>query len=325
MLIDSFDRKVDYLRVSVTQRCNFRCQYCMPEKPFEWIPKEELLSYEDMFKFIKVSIDQGVKKIRITGGEPLVRTDLHKFIKMIYDYKNDIDLALTTNGFLLKSQIENLKNAGLKRINISIDSLEKETFWYLTKKDAFEDVKQGIEAAIKAGMLIKLNTVVMKDINQFEISSLYKYAKQRGIQIRFIEYMENENAFSDLKTLPSIEVLKEIEKSHRIKELPVKESSAAKLYQDESGYVFGIIEPYDDSFCKTCNRIRLSAEGDLIPCLYFEDSQNIKPYIKSEIGLENVLKDVIKNKPEKNKWSYTQPSHTKEDNISSRAFYFTGG
>lgn len=323
MLIDSYNRKVDYLRVSVTQRCNFRCQYCMPEKPFEWTPKEELLSYEQMFKFIKVAIDDGIKKIRITGGEPLVRSDLDKFIKMISEYKNDIDLALTTNGFLLQSQAKKLKNAGLNRVNISIDSLERETFWYLTKKDALEQVKAGIEAALEVGMYVKINSVVMKHINDMEINDLYEFAKQKGIEIRFIEYMENENAHTSLKTVSSKEILHELEKKHIIHELPAKENSAAKLYQDESGYIFGIIEPYDDSFCQTCNRIRLSAEGDLIPCLYYEDSQNIKPYIDSDKGLETVLKDVVKNKPEKNKWSYN--TETEEDNISSRAFYFTGG
>ncbi len=330
MLVDSFNRKVDYLRVSVTERCNFRCQYCMPEKPFEWTPKEKILSYEEMFKFIKISIDNGVKKIRLTGGEPLVREDLDKLIKMIYDYNIDIDLALTTNGFLLKSQIEKLKNAGLKRINISIDSLSKETFWYLAKKDALEAVQEGIESAIAAGMTVKLNTVVMKDINDVEVVALYEYAKARDVQIRFIEYMKNENALDTLKTVPSKEILARIEKKYRIEELPSKDNSVAKLFKDEDGFVFGIIEPYDDSFCKSCNRIRLSAEGDLIPCLYFEDSLNIKSAMQSDEKLEEVLKTVIKNKPEKNKWSYATDANADvnlgaENEISSRAFYFTGG
>ncbi len=324
MLIDSFDRKVDYLRVSVTQRCNFRCQYCMPEKPFSWTPKENLLSYEQMFSFIKIAIDNGIKKIRITGGEPLVRDDLHKFIAMIHNYKSDIDLALTTNGYLLKSQIKKLKQAGLKRVNISIDSLNDDTFTYLTQKNVLKNIKEGIEAAIEAGIIVKLNSVVLKGINEEEILELYEFAKQKGIQIRFIEYMENKNAHSKLKTLASFDILKAISKKHLIEELPVKENSAAKLFKDESGYIFGIIEPYDDSFCKTCNRIRLSAEGDLIPCLYYEDSQNIKDSTNSKEKMEYILKDVIKNKPEKNKWSHTS-STKKEDNISSRAFYFTGG
>ncbi|MGB5792604.1 radical SAM protein, partial [Poseidonibacter sp.] len=218
---------------------------------------------------------------------------------------------------------------GLKKLNISLDSLEKETFWYLTKKDALQNVKEGIEAALEEGMFVKINTVVMKDINDHEIESLYEYSKQKGIQIRFIEYMENESANSTLKTLPSKDVLDKISKTHLVSEVETQENSAAKLYKDESGFVFGIIEPYDDSFCKTCNRIRLSAEGDLIPCLYFEDSLNIKSAIKSDEKLEEVLKTVVKNKPEKNKWSHnTSNTLVTEDTISevsSRAFYFTGG
>ena len=325
MLIDSFDREVDYLRVSVTQRCNFRCQYCMPEKPFEWTPKENLLSYEEMFSFIKIAIDNGIKKIRITGGEPLVRENLDQFIKMIKTYKSDIDLALTTNGYLLKSQVEKLKKAGLNRINISIDSLEKETFWYLTKKNVLQNVLDGIDAAVDAGMIVKLNSVILKDINENEVMSLYEFAKNRGIQIRFIEYMENESAYSNLKTMQSKEILEIISGQQLIQELVAKENSAAKLYVDNSGYTFGIIEPYDDSFCKTCNRIRLSAEGDLIPCLYYEDSQSIKGKTSSKDDMEHVLKEVIKNKPEKNRWSHNSNETVNNENISSRAFYFTGG
>jgi len=325
MLVDKYERKVDYLRVSVTQRCNFRCQYCMPEKPFEWIPKEELLSYEEMFKFIKIAIDNGVKKIRLTGGEPLVRDDLDKFITMIYAYKNDIDLALTTNGYLLKNQIDKLKKAGLKRVNISIDSLERETFWYLTKKDVMDKVKEGIEAAVDAGLYVKLNAVILKDINEHEVLDLYNYAKNLGAQIRYIEYMENENAYENLKTVPSVNIIKQILTKHHIEMQVTKENSAAKIYKDESGYEFGIIEPYDDSFCQTCNRIRLSAEGDLIPCLYYEDAQNIKSSLSSNEKLEAVLKDVVWNKPEKNKWSLEPSVGCSSTEISSRAFYYTGG
>lgn len=320
MLIDSFNRKVDYLRISVTQRCNFRCQYCMPEKPFEWTPKEKLLSYEEMFEFIKVSIDNGINKIRITGGEPLVRDDLHKLISMISEYKNDIDLALTTNGYLLKNQIKKLKEAGLNRVNISIDSLDQQTFHYLTKKDVLEKVKEGIDEAVKLDVFVKFNAVIVKDINDQEVLSLYEYSKSRGIQIRYIEYMENENASSFLKTVSSKDILQKISKVHRIEEVYTSKSSAAKLFKDETGYIFGVIEPYDDSFCQSCNRIRLSAEGDLIPCLYYEDSKSITNKTHSKEKMKQVLDDVILNKPEKNKWS-----HTQKETTSTRAFYYTGG
>ena len=149
MLVDSFNRKIDYLRVSVTSRCNFRCLYCMPNTPFSWEPKENLLSYEDMFEFIKIAIDNGITKIRLTGGEPLLRKDLDKFIKMIADYA-DIDLALTTNGYFLEKTAQQLKDAGLKRVNISLDSLKKDTYHKLAQKDVFDDVIKGIKKAIVA-------------------------------------------------------------------------------------------------------------------------------------------------------------------------------
>ena len=136
MLIDGFNRKVDYLRISMTERCNFRCQYCMPEKSFSWVPHENLLSFEDLFLFVKASIDEGITKIRLTGGEPLLRKDLHSFVAMIHNYAPDIDLAITTNGYLLKEYALLLKEAGLKRINISLDTLKKETAHYIAKKDS---------------------------------------------------------------------------------------------------------------------------------------------------------------------------------------------
>ncbi|RXK12790.1 GTP 3',8-cyclase MoaA [Halarcobacter mediterraneus] len=322
MLIDKYDRVIDYIRVSVTQRCNFRCQYCMPEKPFEWTPKEELLSYEEIFKFLKVAIDEGIKKIRITGGEPLVRDDLYKLIEKISSYKDDIDIALTTNGYLLSSQIKKLKEAGLKRVNISIDSLNEDTFSYLTKKRLLSKVKDGIEAALEQNIEVKLNTVVIKGINDDEILDLYEYSKKRGIQIRFIEYMQNKWANEKLKTLSGKNILEQIAKKYPIEELEMKKSSAAKLYKDNTGFIFGIIEPYDDSFCSTCNRIRLSAQGDLIPCLYYEDSINIKESLDSDEKLLNTLNEVIENRPEKNLWNHNS---TDMENISSREFYYTGG
>ena len=316
MLIDSFDRKIDYLRVSVTSRCNFRCLYCMPSTPFSWEPKENLLSYEDMFKFIKIAIDNGITKIRLTGGEPLLRKDLDKFIKMIAEYK-DIDLALTTNGYFLKGYSKLLKDAGLKRINISLDSLNKETYKKIAQKDVFDNVIEGINEAINVGLKVKLNSVILKGINDNEIEKLYEWAKQKNITIRFIEYMENHTADNDIKGISSEEVLNILSKNHTFKELK-RDNSPALYYEDEDGYIFGLITPHDDSFCKNCNRIRLTAEGYLIPCLFFDESYQIKEAIKKGDIKEatNVLKKVIQEKPEKNDW---------QNEVSNRAFYETGG
>ncbi|MGM0519824.1 MAG: radical SAM protein, partial [Campylobacterota bacterium] len=205
MLIDGHGRKVDYLRVSVTERCNFRCQYCMPEKPFSWVPKENLLSYEDLFKFIKVGIDEGIKKVRITGGEPLLREGLDEFIKMIYDYKNDIDLALTTNGFLLPKVAKDLKKAGLKRINVSLDSLNPDIAAKIAQKDVLQTVLKGIDAANEAGLKIKINCVPIKGINDNDILEVLDYCKQKGFTVRFIEFMENHHAKDGAKGLNSDE------------------------------------------------------------------------------------------------------------------------
>ncbi len=323
MLIDGFGRKVDYLRVSVTERCNFRCQYCMPEKPFSWVPRENLLSYEDMFKFIKVSIDEGIKKVRITGGEPLLREGLDIFLKMIFDYKNDIDLALTTNGFLLAKVAQKLKDAGLKRINISLDSLNSATAAKIAQKDVLKGVLEGIQAAAEVGLKIKINCVPIKGINDNDVLDVLEFCKDKKYIVRFIEFMENHHAKDGAKGLNSDEIKAIISQKYpNFKIIPRDTSSPAQYYELEDGFQFGIIEPHKDDFCAQCNRIRLTAEGFLIPCLYFEDAMSIKDAIQNNRVDEavEILKKVLENKPEKNKWSI------KDDNeISTRAFYQTGG
>ena len=323
MLIDGHGRKHDYLRVSVTERCNFRCQYCMPEKPFSWVPKENLLSYEDLFKFIKAAIDEGITKVRITGGEPLLREGLDTFIKMVFDYKNDIDLALTTNAFLLPNAAQKLKDAGLKRINISLDTLRPDVAAKIAQKDVLQTVLKGIQAADDAGLKIKINCVPIKGINDQEIVEVLDFCKERGYVIRFIEFMENHHAKEGAKGLNSDE-MKEIvsRKYESFKEIPRDTSSPAQYYELDDGYQFGIIEPHKDDFCSACNRIRLTAEGYLIPCLYFEDAMSIKEAIQNDRVDEavSILKEVLAGKPEKNKWSVQDDNET-----STRAFYETGG
>ena len=321
MLIDSYGRTVDYLRVSVTERCNFRCQYCMPEKPFSWVPKENLLSFEELFEFIKVAIDEGVKKIRITGGEPLLREDLDRFVKMIHDYKNDIDLAMTTNAFLLKGAAKKLYDAGLRRLNVSIDSLKPEVAEVIAKKDVLKNVLEGIEEALKVGLKVKVNMVPMKGVNDGEIVDVLEYCKERGMVIRFIEYMENVHAEVDIKGMESAELLSIIGSRYSYSDEGFDGHSPSHYYKLEDGYEFGIIEPHKDDFCTKCNRIRLTAEGNLIPCLYFDEAMSIRDAVRrgdiKEAAL--VLKEVIRTKPEKNRWS------DPDGELSKRAFYETGG
>jgi len=318
VLIDGHNRVVNYLRVSVTERCNFRCQYCMPEKPFSWVPQENLLSYEDMFEFIKVCIDEGVSKIRLTGGEPLLRHKLDEFVKMIHDYAPDIDLAITTNGFLLEETAQALKDAGLKRLNISLDSLKKEVAHKIAQKDVLDKVLRGIQKADEVGLGIKINCVPLKGINDDEILDLLEFCKEKGYEIRFIEYMEN--AHGNVKEgLKSSEIQDIIRKKYNFTRGKRVGSSPSQDYFLDDGYKFGIIEPHLDDFCKDCNRIRITAEGYLIPCLYFEDALSIADAIKQKNIKEasKILKKVLQNKPEKNRWG--------SENNSNRAFYETGG
>ena len=326
MLIDGHGRTVNYLRVSVTERCNFRCQYCMPEKPFSWVPKENLLSFEELFLFMKVAMDEGVNKIRITGGEPLLREDLDTFIKMIHDYKPDIDLALTTNAYLLPKVAQRLKDAGLKRLNISLDSLKPEVAHKIAQKDVLKQVLQGIDKALEVGLGVKINMVPLKGINDSEILDILDYCQERKIKIRFIEYMENRHADASLKGMHGREILTKVKERYTIHALGREGASPSFNYSiEETGYEFGLIDPHKHDFCESCNRIRLTAEGNLIPCLYFDEAMSIAKAVKEgDIeGASQVLAQVLKDKPKENRWTEDNPNEEKE--ISSRAFYETGG
>ena len=320
MLIDQFGRKINYLRISVTQRCNFRCLYCMPKIPFDYQPKENLLSFEELFLFVKAAIDEGIEKIRITGGEPLLRKDLSIFIKMINDYKSDTDLAITTNGFLLKDFAKDLKNAGLKRLNISLDTLDHKKAKTLAQKDILDSVLSGIDEALNLDLKVKLNTVALKNLNDDELISLLEFAKSKKAQIRFIEFMENTHAYGKLQGLKRDEIIQILSQKYQIQLIKKDEKAPVSIYK-ANDYEFGIIDPHSHEFCDSCNRIRLSAEGLLIPCLYFDEALSIKEAVrKGDIkAAVEILQEVLRNKPEKNKWSVV------DNETSSRAFYQTGG
>ncbi|KAA6225226.1 MULTISPECIES: GTP 3',8-cyclase MoaA [unclassified Campylobacter] len=320
MLIDSFGRKIEYLRISVTQKCNFRCLYCMPKIPFDYEPKEDLLSFEELFIFIKLCIDKGIVKIRLTGGEPLLRKNLHILIKMIHDYKNDIDLALTSNGYLLCDYAKNLKEAGLKRINISLDTLNSKKAQFLAQKDVLASVLAGIQSAINVDLKVKLNVVALKNFNDDELIALLEFAKDKNLGIRFIEFMENTHAYGQLKGLNKDEIINIIEKKYPIMDYKKDDLAPVTMYKIKD-YEFGIIDPHSDAFCQTCNRLRLSAQGFLIPCLYHDEALNIKDALRlNDIKeVEKILEQVVANKPEKNRWG------SEEQIISNRAFYETGG
>jgi len=285
------------------------------------VPRENLLSFEELFSFVRVAIDEGVDKIRITGGEPLLREDLDRFVQMIHDHKPDIDLALTTNGYLLADVAERLKEAGLKRVNISIDSLKPEVAAKIAQKDVLDKVLAGVEKALEVGLKVKVNMVPLKGVNDDEIVDVMEYAKARGMTIRYIEYMENVHAKAGLKGLSGKEILEKVREKYVIKKVGREGSSPAFNYLTDDGYKFGVIDPHKHDFCESCNRIRLTAEGFLIPCLYFDEAMSIRDAVKAgDIeGASEVLREVLRNKPEKNRWDEENGEE------SARAFYETGG
>ncbi|MCQ2891435.1 GTP 3',8-cyclase MoaA [Helicobacter pylori] len=321
MLVDSFNRVIDYIRVSVTKQCNFRCQYCMPATPLDFFDDEELLPLDNVLEFLKIAIDEGVKKIRITGGEPLLRKGLDEFIAKLHAYNKEVALVLSTNGFLLKKMAKDLKDAGLSRVNVSLDSLKSDRVLKISQKDALKNTLEGIEESLKVGLKLKLNTVVMKSVNDDEILELLEYAKNRHIQIRYIEFMENTHAKSLVKGLKEREILDLIAQKYKIMETEKPKQGSSKIYTLENGYQFGIIAPHSDDFCQSCNRIRLASDGKICPCLYYQDAIDAKEAIinKDIKMMKRLLKQSIINKPEKNMWN------DKNSKTPTRAFYYTGG
>ncbi len=293
----------------------------MPATPLDFFDDEELLPLDNVLEFLKIAIDEGIKKIRITGGEPLLRKDLDEFIAKLHAYNKEVALVLSTNGFLLKKMAKGLKDAGLVQVNVSLDSLKSDRVLKISQKDALKNALEGIEEALKVGLKVKINMVVMKGVNDDEILDLLEYAKDKRIQIRYIEFMENVHAKSFVKGLKEREILNLIAQKYKIlsKEKPKKGSS--KIYTLENGYQFGIIAPHSDDFCQSCNRIRLASDGKICPCLYYQDAIDAKEAIinKDTKNIKKLLKQSIINKPEKNMWN------DKNSGTPTRAFYYTGG
>ncbi len=293
----------------------------MPAKPLDFFDDEELLPLDNVLEFLKIAIDEGVKKIRITGGEPLLRKGLDEFIAKLHAYNKEVALVLSTNGFLLKKMAKGLKDAGLSRVNVSLDSLKSDRVLKISQKDALKNTLEGIEESLKVGLKLKLNTVVMKGVNDDEILELLEYAKNRSIQIRYIEFMENTHAKDLVKGLKEREILDLIAQKYKIIETENPKKGSSKIYTLENGYQFGIIAPHSDDFCQSCNRIRLASDGKICPCLYYQDAIDAKEAIinKDTKMMKRLLKQSVINKPEKNMWN------DKNNDTPTRAFYYTGG
>jgi len=250
-MYDQFNRKINYLRISVTDRCNLRCVYCMPAEGVELMPHDDILSFEEIVEFTKKAVADGVDKVRITGGEPLVRHDIIKLIKKIGEIEGIKDFGMTTNGILLPKYARQLKDAGLMRVNISLDTMNPERYTEITRLGKIEDVFAGIEAAKEAELFpIKINCVIKKSNQEPDAMAVAEYCKANGLEIRYIHEMNLETG------------------------------------------EFSIVEGGEGGDCKNCNRLRLTANGDVMPCLFSDLSFNVR-----ELGIDKSIEESLKNKP----------------------------
>jgi GTP 3',8-cyclase len=272
-LIDTQGRVVRDLRISVTDRCNLRCVYCMPAEGMPWLPKGDLLTYEEIVRFARIAIEHGVEGIRLTGGEPTVRQDLPVLVAMLNALKPNLDLSLTTNGLKLVEMAEALRDAGLKRVNVSLDTLVPERFHQIARRDRFHEVIAGLEAARRVGFRpIKVNAVLMRGFNEDEAVALARWGREEGYEVRFIEWMplDYQHAWSREKLVPADEILAQIGEVFPIELAPGSDPSApATLYQYRDGRgTVGVIASVTRPFCGHCDRIRLTADGQIRTCLF---------------------------------------------------------
>ena len=302
---DHYGRKIDYLRISVTDRCNLRCIYCMTPEGVKPITHKEILSYEEIVRIAAIAVSLGVKKIRITGGEPLARKNITHLIFSLCALKGIEDISLTTNGILLEKYADDLARAGLNRINISLDSLKQERYRDITRGGVIEDVLKGIEKAGQAGLIpIKINMVPIKGYNIDEIEEFAKITLTKPYQIRFIEFMPIGfiELWSPDKYVPINEMKSIVEKIGPLLPVKMKKSGPAEYFKFEGAPgVIGFINAISHRFCEECNRLRLTADGKLRPCLFSETEIDLKTPIRSgapDSEIERLLRLSIEVKPE---------------------------
>jgi len=269
---DAFGRPLKSLRLSVTDRCNLRCKYCMPEEDYVWLPREDVLTFEEMATVTGYFTDEGVDRVRLTGGEPLLRRDLPRLVRLLLQNRKIMDISLTTNGILLADQVQDLYDAGLHRITVSLDTLRPERFRQLTRRDEYARVLEGIESVGRVGFTgLKFDTVAIRGFNDDELVHLVEFAKHYRAELRFIEYMDvaGANDWSLDKVLSSATMLRILGKHYgHIEPLPERGSAPAQRFQLPDGTIFGIIPSTTTPFCSTCDRSRVTADGMWYLCLY---------------------------------------------------------
>ena len=298
-LKDSFGRAIRDLRISVTDRCNFRCFYCMPTEAMEWKPKQEILSYEEILRLTELFVSLGINKLRVTGGEPMVRRDVESLIERLARIEGVADLAMTTNAHFLKGRAQALKDAGLQRITVSLDSLEPERFALLTGRNELPTVIAGIDAALAAGLHpVKVNSVTMRGINDDQALKFAAFARARGVHVRFIEFMplDNGKVWKREMVVPGEEVRQRIHAVYPLEAVPSDnpaETARRWRFADGAPGEIGFINPVSQPFCGQCSRIRLTADGMIRTCLFSLVEHDIKSLLRRGAPVEDLLDFIL--------------------------------
>lgn len=308
MNVDSNNRKINYLRLSITDRCNLRCMYCMPEEGIDFLPHNNILSYEEVLRMVRLAVQSGIRKVRLTGGEPLVRKGFTDFLKKMNEIDGLEETTITTNGVLLRQYAAEIKESGVNRINISLDSLKPEKFKRITGRDFFDQVWEGIQEVEKLGFApIKINVVAIRGINDDEIEDFARLTIEKPYHIRFIEHMPigESNNWNSEKFLPILEIYNRIQNVGSIMEIQRRNNldGPAQRYKIENAKgEIGLIGALSNHFCSVCNRLRLTADGHLRGCLFSENEIDVMPDLrggKSDEVILALINKAIKEKPER--------------------------
>lgn len=306
-LSDQFNRPITYLRISVTDKCNLRCVYCMPESGLPWLPKSEILSYEEIGQIVRAAASAGVRSVRLSGGEPLIRRDLHRLVSAINAIDGIEDISLSTNGLLLADQIDELVSAGLRRVNVSLDTLRPERFEQIARRPGLDRVLAGINAAIARGLTpVKINVVVMRGQNDDEIADLAEWTKRQPVYARFIEVMpvhENLGVQRD-SYVSSDEILERVRAIGNLQPAigPGGNGPARYFAFDGAPGAVGVISPLSHDYCERCNRVRLTADGRLRLCLFGDQDIDLRAPVRSGAStgdLVEILRSAMLIKPER--------------------------
>jgi cyclic pyranopterin phosphate synthase len=301
LLFDGHGRRISDLRVSVTDRCNFRCQYCMPADGLPWLERSEVLSFEEIERVVRVLAEMGVTDLRLTGGEPLVRRDFPRLVSMLAGVPGIEDLSLTTNAYLLERDADALVEAGITRVNVSIDSLQRDRFFQLTRRDSLPQVLRGLEAIGRHERVrpIKVNAVALRGFTEDEALPFAEFARSTNYQVRFIEFMplDGDHAWSPDQVLSGEEIRSIIDRVHPLEEKPREPHATARVFRFADGRgEIGFINPVSEPFCADCNRIRLTADGKLRTCLFSLHETDLREALRggaSDDELETVIRGAV--------------------------------